>query len=227
MKIKLQDITTQFVLPLWNQKALELIDLFVNPTAEIRTTFLKGLGPFALKQEVIQILNAFTSFEFTIQETVQQVNKCIYKWHGKATHTGLVLDVHPTEEKILFSGITSIEVQEGSITRYHSFSDLPRVFLSTKTFFQTTDLSSLFSSNIENIISTIKDLTGTRLTKREVECLRLWTKGCSIKETAKQLGGLSNRTIQTFRENIKRKLQADTYQQLLRIIQKSGILLIL
>jgi DNA-binding CsgD family transcriptional regulator len=41
------------------------------------------------------------------------------------------------------------------------------------------------------------------------------------------LGDLSCRTVQTFRENIKRKLNVDTFQQLFSLIQNSGIMTIL
>ncbi len=52
-------------------------------------------------------------------------------------------------------------------------------------------------------------------------------KGFSIKDTAKLLGDLSCRTVQTFRENIKRKLNVDTFQQLFSLIQNTGTMTIL
>ncbi|HXH55364.1 MAG TPA: ester cyclase [Gammaproteobacteria bacterium] len=231
MSIILTDITNQFVLPLWNQQALDVVDCFVSPSADIQTTFLVGQGPKALKDYVKQIFNAFSAFEFRIQEILTLDNQLIYKWNGNAIHSGPVLNVAPKGEKIGFSGIISMEMMEGIITSYHSFSDIPRVISTPPTTSiakQYSEIfSDLFSFEKEMVITILKNITGRRLTNREVECLSLWMKGFSIKDTAKLLGDLSCRTVQTFRENIKRKLNVDTFQQLFSLIQNSGIMTIL
>ena len=79
MRIMLTDITNQFVLPLWNQQALDVVDCFVSPNADIQTTFLIGQGPKALKDYVTQIFKAFSAFEFRIQEILTLNNQLIYK----------------------------------------------------------------------------------------------------------------------------------------------------
>jgi len=224
MRIDLKDITNQFVLPLWSQKALNVIDTFMDPSADVQTTFLKGAGPNALKYTAEQIFNAFTPFEFALQETFQDNNKLIYKWKGKAIHTGPVLNINPTGKKIVLTGITSVKIDKSAIVHYHCFSDLHQVLNTIRPPLQIGNLSALYSSDIEHIISTIKEITGKRLTKREVECLKLWLQGFSIKATARHLGDLSHRTIQTFRENIKRKMNVDTYQQLFSLIQANGLI---
>lgn len=222
MRIMLTDITNQFVLPLWNEQALEVVDCFVSPAADIQTTFLVGQGPQALKDYVKQIFSAFSSFEFNIQETLALDSQLIYKWRGQAIHSGTVFNITPNGEKIVFSGIISVEISEGVITSYHSFSDIPRVITTTNAIPITEQFPDLFSFDKEEVIVTLKNITGRRLTNREVECLSLWMKGFAIKDTAKLLGDLSCRTVQTFRENIKRKLNVDTYQQLFSLIQDSG-----
>ena len=213
----LTDITNQFVLPLWNQQALDVADYFVSPSADIQTTFLVGQGPQALKDYVTQIFNAFSAFEFRIQEILTLDNQLIYKWNGNAIHSGPVLNVAPKGEKIEFSGIISMEIMKGIITRYHSFSDIPRVISSaqsTPIAKQYSELlSDLFSFEKEMVITILKNITGRRLTNRE--------------DTAKLLGDLSCRTVQTFRENIKRKLNVDTFQQLFSLVQNSGTMTIL
>ncbi len=37
----------------------------------------------------------------------------------------------------------------------------------------------------------VRKLTDISLTRREIECLCYWLRGCSIKESAKNIGGLS------------------------------------
>ena len=231
MSSMLTDMTNQFVLPLWNQQALDVIDCFVSPAADIQTTFLVGQGPKALKDYVQQIFKAFSAFEFRIQEILALNQQLIYKWNGNAIHSGPVLNIAPKGEKIGFSGIISMEMTKGIITSYHSFSDIPRVISlihSRSTGKKYSEIfPDLFSFEKEMVISILKNITGRRLTNREVECLSLWIKGFSIKDTAKLLGDLSCRTVQTFRENIKRKLNVDTFQQLFNLIQNSGIMSIL
>ncbi len=231
MKMMLTDITNQFVLPLWNQKALDVVDSFVSPFADIQTTFLAGQGPEVLKDYVQQIFDAFSSFEFRIQEILKLDNQLIYKWHGNAIHSGPVLNVIPKGDKVDFSGIISMEMIDGIITSYHSFSDIPRVIVTAPILPVTKQYSELFKNLLsfekEMVVSLLKNTTGRRLTNREVECLSLWMKGFSIKDTAKLLGDLSCRTVQTFRENIKRKLNVDTFQQLFSLVQNSGTLRIL
>jgi len=226
MRIALKDITNQFVLPLWNKKALHVVDAFVDESAEIQTTFFSGHGPQALKDSVQQVFNAFSAFEFSIQTIIKNDNQLIYQWRGSAIHTGPVLNVFPKRSRVFFSGIISVEMREGTIIKYHSFCNTPHALNAPDTS-PPPDLSVDFSFEAEDIIDAVKGVTGKRLTKREVECLSLWLKGFSIKDTAKVLGGLSSRTIQTFRENIKRKLNVETYQQLFSTIQTSGVIAVL
>jgi DNA-binding CsgD family transcriptional regulator/predicted ester cyclase len=214
MCTRAEEIAAEFLLPLWNEKSIEIIDDFVAPTADIKTTFFSGQGPGILRQNVQYTLNAFSSFELKMDEIIPHHDKCIFKWSGTAIHTGPVFNIQPTGKKIVFSEIVSGEIQGNSIVSYHSFSDIPRILAHT-------DPMPL---NINYAINTIKVMTGKRLTTREVECLHLWFKGFSIKDTARTLGGLSHRTVQSFRENIKRKLNVETYQQLYSLIQKSGIM---
>ncbi len=223
MRIALKDLTHEFLLPLWQNKSLAVIDQFVAPSADIHTSFLKGEGPNALKLHAQKTFMAFSSFTFSIEDIVQQQNTIIYKWIGNAIHVGKILNFNPTDKKITFSGIGFGKIVEGSISNYHCFTDLPRVLMqNAHEGDRADDDAENATTNKENLILLIKDTTGKKLTNREIECLGLWLKGCSIKESAKLLGGLSSRTIQTFRENIKRKLNVDSYQQLLKVIQQAG-----
>ncbi len=85
-------------------------------------------------------------------------------------------------------------------------------------------ISSLLKPNWETTMLAIRTITHQKLTRREIECLSLWLHGFSIKETARLLDDISIRTVQTFRENIKKKLQVKTYQQLFEQIQKLGLM---
>lgn len=217
MKITPKDLIHQFTLPLWNEKTIDLVDTFVAPHAPIHTTLLTGHGPNTFKENAKQTFNAFSDLKIHITEFHYNQNEVIYKWSGSALHTGPILNVSPTLENINFSGITSNKLTNGLISELTSFSDMPRVLFQKQ-------LNTIVLFDIKNVIQRLRDSTGKKMTKREIECLHLWVKGFSIKQSAEALGGLSNRTIQTFRENIKRKLNVSTYQKLLTLIQDAGLL---
>lgn len=216
MKIRTKDLPDQFVLPLWNEKALEVIDTYVIPSADIQTSLITGIGKEILKKYAEYKFKAFSSYEVTIEEVLHNKAYYVYKWKAQGIHTGSIFNIPPSGQKISISGIACAKLKNGNIISYQSFSDFPRVMLST-------DLQ-LENKNEENKADLIFKLIGKKLTRREIECLSLWLQGYCIKGTAKALGGISSRTIQTFRENIKRKLNVDTYQQLLHLVIEKGAL---
>lgn len=225
MSIKAKDFINQFILPLWNQKSLELADTFIAPTADIQTTLVSGIGPAALKDNVQKTLLAFSDFEFDVKEVIQKDQHIIYKWIGTGTHMAEILSVPATGKRIVFSGIASGTLCETTLARYHSFSDMPKVLnQAANVTAPSQEALGPMHNNTEYIILKIKAYTGKKLTKREVECLKFWLQGFSIKHTARLLGNLSCRTIQTFRENIKRKLNVETYQQLFNLIYHHGMM---
>jgi len=223
MRKIIEIITEEFVLPLWRDKRLDVIDRFIDPVADIQTTFLGGKGPKALKQHAQETFNAFSSFQFTIEDVVQQKNQLIYKWHVRTIHSGTILNIPPSGQTIIFSEIVVCDIEDGMITKYQSFTNIPPVLNSVIRPLNPDFLNGI-DRDIISLISVVKDTTGKRLTTREIECLGFWLKGFSIKQTAKALGGLSSRTIQTFRENIKRKLHVENFQQLFSLIQQCGIM---
>lgn len=227
------ELTRNFILPLWNEKKLEVIDKYFTPTADIRTTFLVGKGPVAFKESVKDTFSAFPDLTLALEEIVQQGNRVTYKWSACAEHKGAILNIEPTGKKLSFHGIVFGEIIDGLINQYHSFTNIPQVLYSS---LEQSSTSSAFPShtlllNHENYDKEISDLlffitktTGARLTRREVECLNFWLKGYSIKETARQLGGLSVKTIQVFRDSIRKKFEVSSYRCLLELMRKTGIL---
>ncbi len=224
------DITNNLVLPLWNDKAVDVVDRFFAPNADIRTTFINGTGPEILKKSVQDTFSAFPTFEIKIDDIIQQEHKLMYKWQAKAKHEGTILGVPGTGQETVFSGMVFGEVENNKISVYHSFSNIPQVlralYESNPLIEQLEDAKRLDESR-KNVADELRKTITVPLTNREIECLSLWVKGCSIKETAMQMGGISIRTIQTYRENIKHKFRVRNFQKLFGIIQESGALTIL
>ncbi len=232
--ISTDELTRGFILPLWNEKKVEVIDKYLSPSADIRTTFLVGKGLEAFKESVKDTFNAFPDLALTLEEIVQQENRVTYKWSASAEHKGTILNIKPTGKKLFFHGIVFGEINQGLITQYHSFTNIPQVLYSNieQSLFVTNAFPSHavllnhenYDKEISDLLFSIAKKTGARLTRREVECLNFWVKGYSIKETARQLGGLSVKTIQVFRDSIRKKFEVTSYRNLLDLMRKTGIL---
>lgn len=205
-----------FMLPLWNKKSLEVIDTFVAATAHIQTSFFSGVGPEILKKSAQDTFQAFPTLDLRIEAVFQMDAFFIYQWQASALHEGSIIGIPKTGLEMFFNGILLCEMRHGLIVRYESFSNISQVL---RNHYET------FRLDPQTHVSTeLRKLTNFPLTKREVECLSLWLKGCSIKETARQMGGLSARTVQTYRENIKKKFNIFSFQKIFCSIQKIGIM---
>lgn len=248
--MKQEVLIKEFLLPLWQEKDIQVIEAYVSETADIQTTLIAGFGPKPLKYYAESLFKAFAVFEWFIDHAMRRESQVIYQWRVSAVHTGRLLNIEPSHRMIEFSGMVLSKIEEGLITQYHCFTNLPQILAphllhqitphmnfqgshQPAPLYKLNDNPCLCTFNDpdqelffdkEYLINLVREATGKRLTIREVECLWFWLKGFSIKNTAKILGGLSSRTIQTFRENIKRKLDVDTYQELFNVIQTSGIL---
>lgn len=242
-------LTQNLVFPLFNEKSLDVIDQFFAEEADIKTTFISGKGPDILKKSVKDTFDIFPNLNVDISEVVEAGNKHIYKWQAQGVHAGSLMGMPPTNRDIQFSGVVYGEMEAGYITTYHSFSNIPQVLqnlyslsgiansqagLNVHSAAQAANAANLFidihsenkksNSAVSDICLALKKLTRFPLTRREIECLGTWIKGCSIKESARRMGGLSERTIQTYRESIKKKFGVYNYQQVLYVIKNNGLL---
>jgi DNA-binding CsgD family transcriptional regulator/predicted ester cyclase len=230
----LDELTNNVVIPIWNNKELGVIDQYFAQEADIRTTFLSGKGPLALKESVRQTFLAFPVFELKIEEIIQQDNRVTYKWNALCEHKGPILNIQATGKKLEFHGIVYAEInlERKLITQYHSFSNIPQTLYANiepavKEPFPIHVVlleHENYEKEISDLLFSITKRTGVRLTRREVECLNFWLRGYSIKETARQLGGLSAKTIQVFRDNLRKKFNVSTYHALFDLMRKSGTL---
>lgn len=77
--------------------------------------------------------------------------------------------------------------------------------------------------NINSFLSEISSLNSNGLkdlTEREIECARYLAEGKSYKEIARNLGGLSPRTIEEHAFNIRQKLQCKNKSELISFLSK-------
>lgn len=212
MAIKDVDLTHDLVFPLWNTRTYEVVDRYFAPNADVRTTFLSGIGPEALKKSVADTFEIFPDFKIKIEDIVQERNKLTYKWYAKGTHTKPILGFQAIGKTLEFSGVVFGEINEGLVTLYHSYSNILQVLHAAA--------YSVSNTKDKNGLSEIRKRIYSNLAAREIECLDLWLRGYSMKESAKRLGDVSTRTVQTYRESIKHKLNIRNYQELLSLFQE-------
>lgn len=227
-----KELIDRFIFPVWNDRDLSVIDRYISKNAEIRTTFIAGNGPEILKKSIEETFAAFPVFKLKLEEIIQQDNRVTYKWSAYAEHQGNILNIKPSNKGMSFHGIVFGELENGQITKYHSFSNIPQTLYSSleqstpEPCLQKTVLLSHenYEKEISDLIFSIVKTTGVRLSRRELECLYFWVKGYSIKETARQLGDVSVKTIQVFRDKIKKKFGISSYRLLVDFLQKNGML---
>lgn len=230
----IEELTQNFVLPLWNQQNLSNIEKYIALQADIQTTFLIGKGPKAMRDSVEETFKAFPIFSIRVEEIIQQGSKVTYKWFAEAEHQGIILNIQPTHKKMHFHGLVygELDLENKLVTQYHSFSNIPQVLYShveqshAEAFPNHGVLldHENYEKETSDVLFNITKITGVRLTRRETQCLNFWLRGYSIKATARQLGGLSVKTIQVFRDNIRKKFNVGSYQELFNLTQQNGLL---
>jgi DNA-binding CsgD family transcriptional regulator/predicted ester cyclase len=230
----IEELTQNFVLPLWNQQNLDNIEKYIAPSADIHTTFIVGRGPKTMRESVEETFKAFPIFSVKVEEIIQQESKVTYKWLAEAEHKGVILNIQPTHKKMHFHGLVygELDLENRLVTQYHSFSNIPQVLYahveqSNVEIFPTHGVlldHENYEKETTDVLFTITKITGVRLTRRETQCLNFWLRGYSIKATAKQLGGLSVKTIQVFRDNIRKKFNVASFQELFNFTRQNGIL---
>lgn len=81
---------------------------------------------------------------------------------------------------------------------------------------------SLPSYNEQELFSSLKNILNPSLTYQEIRCMALWLNGYSIKESAYYLG-LSHKTIEVYRKNIKDKMGVHHKHQLIELMQAKNV----
>jgi len=83
------------------------------------------------------------------------------------------------------------------------------------------EATTLTPESKNKFIYNIRKISSMLLTYREIECLGLWLNGYSIKESAYCLG-LSQKTVEAYRKNIKDKMGVYHKSQLIDVMQAKG-----
>lgn len=166
-----------------------------------------------LKKIDSELSRAFKSITRTINDLLVVNDKVIVYWTVNATYG-------PGEDegkKFVVSGHGIYRIKENKICEIWQSWD--KIHPTEQTTFTTQQI------NAESVNSLLKNLRtvsfyrqAALLSRREKECLKIFLQGKTAKETATHLS-LSYRTIESYFENIKNKLDCTTKRELLAIAQ--------
>ena len=228
----IEELNKNLVDPLWNDRNIAVIRKCFSPNVDVRTTFITGKGPDILEKSALDLFAAFPVFKLSLDESIVTEGTFTYKWSAYAEHTGEILNIKPSGKGMIFHGIVLGTLDNGIITQYHSFSDIPQVLYSNLEHSHTDAFPAEavlldhenYEQGVSNLIFSIAKAADVRLSRRELECLYFWLKGYSIKETARQLGDISVKTVQVFRDKIKKKFNVLSYKALILLLQQKGVM---
>ncbi len=225
------NLNQELLIPVWKDRNLSIIKNYCHPDIDVHTTFFKGTGIDAARESFEVLFNAFPIFNLTVEELIETPGRVTYKWSAQAFETILGPCYYDDKICLNFVGIVFLLFnEENLVVKYHSFSNMTQVLLSNNS--TNAILNCKNNVNVvENLVVELSDVvfliakhTNVHLTRREVESLYFWVKGYSIKETAKNLGNLSGKTVQIFRENIRKKFEVGSYHQILDILHRHKML---
>ncbi|MDB6096046.1 MAG: putative two component response regulator protein containing GerE domain [Francisellaceae bacterium] len=210
---------------LWSVENFKLGLDRITPQAIIETPLVgRSIGTQRLEEIGLSWFKTFGIKQYKMEDLICDQDKIVIRWSASVKHVGPLSNLAPTGRIINFEGSTLFKMNElGLITELYTHSNVPYVLY--KEFSFSTEYFLLNKHNTENnFLQIIRRIENLPLTDREITILSLWLCGVSIKETAKQLGNISLRTIENYRDNIKCKLNVHTKAQLFDLIRERGLL---
>ncbi len=103
------------------------------------------------------------------------------------------------------------------------FVDIPTLFLAMESVCNGLEFYGKDISEIIHAVLTAKTAAEEQFTDRELEIIRLCSKGYMVKEIASELN-ISNRTVENHKNNIFKKLGFNTTTELIRYSYEHGII---
>lgn len=110
----------------WGEGNLDLIDEFVaDDYVENSNAAPEPIhGPEGYKANVREFHDGFSEVAVTTEELIAEENVVVNHWTFTATHTGAYAGIDPTGSEIEFSGISIIELEDGTIVEDRAIMDI-------------------------------------------------------------------------------------------------------
>ena len=171
---------------------------------------------------------AFTQIRVKIEQLFSNNDKVVIRWTISGKHTGRFKGIEASQKAFSGSGQSIYRIRNGKIAeiwqswdRLGLLEQIGEVSIKTSLIQPEMQRDLLISLGMEKYLERT-----SLLTYREQQCLKGLLKNETAKETAKTLG-LSFRTVESYLENIKNKLECQDKRELLKaaqLLEKAGVL---
>jgi steroid delta-isomerase-like uncharacterized protein len=112
----LKELTRKFIIEVWNQGKLDLVDQLVAPDCVTHDPaapghVIKGLD--GIKELVSMYRNAFPDTEFEINDLILEGNKVAARITASGTHKGALMGIAPTGKRVSVAGTVITHFRDG------------------------------------------------------------------------------------------------------------------
>ena len=167
---------------------------------------IKGL--VAVKRADAGINRIYPEKKFDIQEIFAHENKIIVHWICVGMHKGEFKEIPSKRREFSVAGVSIYQISKGKIDAVWHFWDRLGILeqIGEVHVCPNPVEPSYYTEILKGLGVEVYSQKASLLSKRERECLIFLLQGKTAKETATNLG-LSPRTVESYFENIKKKLK--------------------
>jgi DNA-binding CsgD family transcriptional regulator/predicted ester cyclase len=162
---------------------------------------------------------AYQGMKFTIEDIQAIQDKVFVRWICRGKHAGKFKGIHPKNPEFSIAGLSIYRMLNGKIREIWQYWDRLGLLEQIGEVRIQSPVEPGYYHNILKSLDMEKYLEGVSfLTQRERDCLQCLLEGKTAKETA-NLYKLSHRTVESYFEKIKRKLNCRTKRDLFTAAQ--------
>jgi predicted ester cyclase len=100
----------------WNQRKDEAIEELMAPNAVAHMEGGDVHGPAEFLKARAMFLSALPDLHITVEEVIGHGHHAAVRWHVRATHTGELFGIAPTNRKVDLRGTSWVTAHDGRIT---------------------------------------------------------------------------------------------------------------
>ena len=114
---QLRALTTRWMEEVWQKRNLDALDDLHAPDFRDRSPAGRGADLASYRKGIAELFAAFPDFVAITEDIVVDVRaqKTAVRWSASGTHEGAFMDALPTRERITFTGIEILRIEEGRI----------------------------------------------------------------------------------------------------------------
>jgi steroid delta-isomerase-like uncharacterized protein len=99
----------------WNERREEAIDELMAPDAVGHMEGGDVLGPQGFREARAVFLNALPDMHITVEDVLSEGDQAVVRWRVRATHTGELLGVAPSQRQVDLRGMSWLTIRDGKL----------------------------------------------------------------------------------------------------------------